>query len=102
LIERQGCARRQLATTMVASLQTSQRRASMKLTSVRVTNYRNIIDSGEVEIGPSTCLVGKNEAGKTAFLKPIFDSLGWRGVLKATDFLGSGMVAAENVVPQYL
>jgi predicted ATP-dependent endonuclease of OLD family len=43
----------------------------MKLVKVRATNYRNIIDSEEVEIGPSTCLVGKNEAGKTAFLKAL-------------------------------
>jgi energy-coupling factor transporter ATP-binding protein EcfA2 len=41
----------------------------MKLIKARVTNYRNVIDSNEVEIGQTTCLVGKNEAGKTAFLK---------------------------------
>ncbi|QEH78073.1 AAA family ATPase [Sphingomonas sp. C8-2] len=43
----------------------------MKLIKARVTNYRNILDSGEVEIGTTTCLVGKNEAGKTAFLRAI-------------------------------
>ena len=43
----------------------------MKLTSVHATNYRNIVDSNAVEIGQSTCLVGKNEAGKTAFLKAL-------------------------------
>lgn len=43
----------------------------MKLTRAHVTHYRNIIDSGEVKIGPTTCLVGKNEAGKTAFLKAL-------------------------------
>lgn len=43
----------------------------MKLTAARVTNYRNILDSGEVEIGNTTCLVGKNEAGKTAFLRAV-------------------------------
>lgn len=43
----------------------------MKLTKAQVTNYRNILDTGEVEIGATTCLVGKNEAGKTAFLKAI-------------------------------
>lgn len=43
----------------------------MKLTKAQVTNYRNILDSGEVEIGTTTCLVGKNEAGKTAFLRAI-------------------------------
>ncbi len=43
----------------------------MKLVRAHVTNYRNIIDSDDVEIGPTTCLVGKNEAGKTAFLKAL-------------------------------
>lgn len=43
----------------------------MKLTKAQITNYRNIIDSTAVEIGESTCLVGKNEAGKTAFLKAL-------------------------------
>ncbi len=43
----------------------------MKLAKARVTNYRNIIDSNEIEIGATTCLVGKNEAGKTAFLKAL-------------------------------
>src|ERR1700733_4742872 len=43
----------------------------MKLKTAHVTNYRNIIDSNVVEIGQVTCLVGKNEAGKTAFLKAL-------------------------------
>ncbi len=43
----------------------------MKLVKAQVTNYRNIIDSNEVEISATTCLVGKNEAGKTAFLKAL-------------------------------
>ncbi|MDA8250847.1 MAG: AAA family ATPase [Rhodospirillales bacterium] len=43
----------------------------MKLVKAHATNYRNIIDSDPVEIGSSTCLVGKNEAGKTAFLKAL-------------------------------
>lgn len=43
----------------------------MKLTKAHATNYRNIIDSNEVDIGQSTCLVGKNEAGKSAFLKAL-------------------------------
>lgn len=43
----------------------------MKLKSVRVTNFRSVLDSGEVEIAETTCLVGKNEAGKTAFLKAL-------------------------------
>ena len=43
----------------------------MKLISVQVTNFRCILDSSPVEIGATTCLVGKNEAGKTAFLKAL-------------------------------
>ncbi|MEP7186373.1 MAG: AAA family ATPase [Rhodanobacter sp.] len=44
----------------------------MKLTSIRVTNFRSIEDSGDFEIGKLTCLVGKNEAGKTALLTAIY------------------------------
>lgn len=40
----------------------------MELKSVRIQNYRSIDDSGVVPIDDVTCLVGKNESGKTAFL----------------------------------
>jgi predicted ATP-dependent endonuclease of OLD family len=40
----------------------------MKLTKVQVQNYRSVEDSEEFEIGDLTCLVGKNEAGKTTLL----------------------------------
>lgn len=43
----------------------------MKLTKIQVKNFRSIDDSGEFEIGDLTCLVGKNEAGKTAILRAI-------------------------------
>ena len=43
----------------------------MKLTKARVQNYRSVEDSEEFEIGDLTCLVGKNEAGKTALLSAI-------------------------------
>jgi AAA ATPase domain len=43
----------------------------MRLTKVTITNYRCITDSGPVEIGDVTCLVGKNESGKTAFLQAL-------------------------------
>ncbi len=43
----------------------------MKLIRVRVQNYRSVEDSEEFEIGDLTCLVGKNEAGKTALLSAI-------------------------------
>jgi hypothetical protein len=40
----------------------------LELKSVRVQNYRSIDDSGVVPVEEITCLVGKNESGKTAFL----------------------------------
>ena len=44
----------------------------MKLESARVRLFRNIIDSGDVVIEHDvTCLVGKNESGKTAFLQAL-------------------------------
>ncbi len=43
----------------------------MRLTRARITNYRSIEDSGWVEFGDVTCLVGKNESGKTAFLQAL-------------------------------
>ncbi len=44
----------------------------MKLTKVRITNYQSITDSNEFNIDEITCLVGKNEAGKTAILKALY------------------------------
>ena len=43
----------------------------MKLIKVRVQNYKSILDSGWVEMDDVTCLVGKNESGKTAFLQAL-------------------------------
>ncbi len=43
----------------------------VKLIEAHATNYRNIIDADPFEIGQTTCLVGKNEAGKSAFLKAL-------------------------------
>ncbi|MCY3816196.1 MAG: AAA family ATPase [Gammaproteobacteria bacterium] len=40
----------------------------MKLEKVQVTNFRSVDDSGEFEVDDVTCLVGKNEAGKSAIL----------------------------------
>ena len=40
----------------------------MKLQKIRVTNFRSVDDSEEFEVDPVTCLVGKNEAGKSAIL----------------------------------
>lgn len=44
----------------------------MKLISAHITNFRSIEDSNEFEIGDLTCLVGKNEAGKTAILQALY------------------------------
>ncbi|MCC6909251.1 MAG: AAA family ATPase [Phycisphaerales bacterium] len=45
----------------------------MKLRSVRVRMFRNILDSTEVKIEDRvTCLVGKNESGKSAFLHALW------------------------------
>ena len=44
----------------------------MKLVKAQVTDFQSIRDSTEFEVGGVTCLVGKNEAGKTALLKAIY------------------------------
>lgn len=43
----------------------------MKLKKVRIQDFRCIEDSDEFEIDDVTCLVGKNESGKTAILKAL-------------------------------
>ena len=43
----------------------------MNITRAKVTNYRSIDDSGWVSLDDVTCLVGKNESGKTAFLQAL-------------------------------
>ena len=44
----------------------------MQLKKIRIQNFQSVIDSNEFEIGDVTCLVGKNEAGKTAMLKALY------------------------------
>ncbi|KND59532.1 hypothetical protein BVER_01355c [Candidatus Burkholderia verschuerenii] len=44
----------------------------MKLKTVRVTNFRSVEDSGKFNVGDMTCLVGKNEAGKTALITALY------------------------------
>jgi predicted ATP-dependent endonuclease of OLD family len=46
--------------------------AVMKLISAHITNFRSIEDSNQFEIGELTCLVGKNEAGKTTILQALY------------------------------
>lgn len=44
----------------------------MKLSSFHIKEFRSIIDSSEVKVGDITCLVGKNEAGKTTVLDALY------------------------------
>ena len=44
----------------------------MRLTKVHITNFQSVQDSTEFEVGDVTCLVGKNESGKTALLKALY------------------------------
>lgn len=44
----------------------------MKLISARVTNYKNVIDSGEFTLDDVTCLVGKNQSGKSTLLQALY------------------------------
>jgi len=43
----------------------------MKLKTARVTNFRSVEDSGEFTLDQVLCLVGKNEAGKTAIVQAL-------------------------------
>jgi predicted ATPase len=44
----------------------------VRLKAAHITNYRSIRDSGEFSIDDVTCLVGKNESGKTAILQALY------------------------------
>src|SRR4051794_22428499 len=44
----------------------------MKLVSFRVTNYRNIIDSGDIRVSHLTALVGQNEGGKSNLCEALY------------------------------
>lgn len=44
----------------------------MLLKTAKITEYKSIWNSGKFEIGDITCLVGKNEAGKTAILEALY------------------------------
>ena len=43
----------------------------MRLKSFNVRVFRNTIDSGDIEVADSTCIVGKNEAGKSATIEAL-------------------------------
>ena len=44
----------------------------MKLKTVQLEEFRSINNSEEFEVGEITCLVGKNESGKTALLRALY------------------------------
>ena len=44
----------------------------MKLKSFRVREFLSVQDSGPIEVDDIACLVGKNEAGKSALLKALY------------------------------
>lgn len=44
----------------------------MKLATVHITDFKSIKDSGTFVIGDVTCLVGRNESGKTALLQALY------------------------------
>jgi predicted ATP-dependent endonuclease of OLD family len=46
--------------------------AELILTSVRIENFKSIEDSNEFSVQKLTCLVGKNEAGKTTILQALY------------------------------
>ena len=44
----------------------------MQLKSFSVSEYRSVLSSNSIETGDITCLVGKNESGKTALLHALY------------------------------
>jgi predicted ATP-dependent endonuclease of OLD family len=44
----------------------------VKLTSVRIQNFKSVVDSGPFRVDDVTCLVGKNESGKSAVLDALY------------------------------
>lgn len=56
----------------------------MKLRTAHVTNFRCVEDSTEFTLGRVTCLVGKNESGKTSILQALYGLHPW--VADATVF----------------
>ena len=60
----------------------------MKLNKVRITDFQCIHDSKEFNVGDVTCLVGKNESGKTSILKALhkFNPFNSQDSFTQTDF----------------
>lgn len=76
----------------------------MRLTKVQITNYRSIQDSSEFDIDDVTCLVGKNESGKTALLRalhklnPVEQSSSYREFNVDNEFPRSDLVEYKNAL----
>ncbi|MGH7005286.1 MAG: AAA family ATPase, partial [Alphaproteobacteria bacterium] len=45
---------------------------SMKFARAEISNFQSVRDSGSFTLGDVTCLVGKNESGKTALLQALY------------------------------
>ena len=43
----------------------------MHISGFQIQMYKNILDSGWIDVGDLTAVVGKNEAGKTALLRAL-------------------------------
>lgn len=76
----------------------------MKLTKARITDFQSIRDSNEFDIGDVTCLVGKNEAGKTALLQAIYKLnpivTADEGYNVIDDYPRSDVTAYENAIEE--
>ncbi|MBK8034715.1 MAG: AAA family ATPase [Chloroflexi bacterium] len=57
----------------------------MQITSVRLVNYRCFRDSGEVNLSKFSVLIGRNDGGKSSFLKAIDKALNQDGTFEADD-----------------
>ena len=44
----------------------------MQLTHFKVTNYRNVVNSGWIEVSDITAFVGQNEAGKSNLFEALY------------------------------
>jgi AAA15 family ATPase/GTPase len=43
----------------------------MKLSSVRITNFKSFADTGTIALGPINILLGRNNHGKSAFIRAV-------------------------------
>ncbi|NQE46773.1 hypothetical protein C5S31_12205 [ANME-1 cluster archaeon GoMg2] len=78
----------------------------MKLEKIRIQNFRCISDSGEVKIDDDiVCLIGRNERGKTTFLKALesfnseyeYDGEDISSYSNVKEKLDSGEIEAANI-----